>query len=176
MSIGQSIIVRDSEIKDAPGLMALDELVWNERTAPASLSWKTRGEFLRHTPPGTQLVAVQDETLCGYIGFRPPTLLASNSHVLEINIAVHPRYQRQGIGSALMNALLEQTAQRGVKKISLRVLSSNISALTFYQKCGFVEEGRLFGEFYIEGQYVDDILMAYYLDGIYSRISWQEGS
>lgn len=69
MFTSQLLTIRHSEMKDAPDLIALDELVWNERTAPASLSWKSRGEFLRNTPPGSQLVAIEQEVLCGYIDF-----------------------------------------------------------------------------------------------------------
>lgn len=150
-------------MKDASDLIALDELVWNERTAPASLSWKTRGEFLRNTPPGSQLVAIEQDMVRGYIGFRPPTMLASNRHVLEINIAVHPFFHRVGIGTALMDAMKELAAARGIRKLSLRVLSCNHDALSFYRKCGFTEEGRLSDEFYIAGRYVDDVLMAHFL-------------
>jgi RimJ/RimL family protein N-acetyltransferase len=33
----------------------------------------------------------------------------------------------------------------------------------FYEKSGFAIEGRLHEEFYIAGQFVDDVLMAYFL-------------
>ncbi|MNP64326.1 ribosomal-protein-alanine N-acetyltransferase [compost metagenome] len=79
--------------------------------------------------------------------------------MLELNIAIHPAYQRQGIGRVLMDALLEQAAGQGVRKLSLRVLASNPGAIAFYQSCGFAEQGRLVDEFWINGAYVDDILM-----------------
>lgn len=163
MFTSQALTIRHSEMKDAPDLIALDELVWNERTAPASLSWKSRGEFLRSSPPGSQLVAIEQGVLCGYVGFRPPTLLASNRHVLEINIAVHPYYHRKGIGTALMNSMKNIAVAEGIRKLSLRVLSCNSEALMFYEKCGFEIEGRLHEEFYIAGQFVDDVLMSYFL-------------
>jgi ribosomal protein S18 acetylase RimI-like enzyme len=79
--------------------------------------------------------------------------------VLELNIAIHPKYQRQGVGRVLMDALLKFAAERGVRKLSLRVLGSNPGAIAFYKSCGFVEQGRLVEEFLINGTYVDDILM-----------------
>ena len=36
----------------------------------------------------------------------------------------------------------------------------NRSAIALYRSCGFQPEGVLRAEFYLEGQYVDDVLMA----------------
>lgn len=161
MTISQGWTLRPSELKDASQIMALDELVWDERTTPAPLNRSSREEYLRHSPPGSQLVAVKDETVYGYIGFNPPTSLSSNSHVLSIHIAVHPSCQGQGVGRMLMDAMKELAASRSIRKLSLRVLSCNEGAVAFYRKNGFVEEGRLKAEFFISGTYIDDILMAY---------------
>ena len=59
------------------------------------------------------------------------------------NIAVHPDYQRQGIGQRLIEAMKAWAAEQGVRKLSLRVLTTNPGAMEFYRNCGFVEQGRL---------------------------------
>lgn len=159
----EALTVRQSVLQDAAKLMELDALIWNKRNTPAPVHWKSTEQFLLSSPPGKQLVALNHTDLCGYIGFKSPTSLTSNNHVYEIHIAVHPAYQRQGVGKALMDTMIEYAREQGVRKLRLRVLSSNLSALVFYKKCGFVEEGRLESEFYIAGQYVDDILMRYML-------------
>lgn len=155
------IWVRLSQMRDAEALMKLDALVWDNRSTPSQIVWNSREQYLQKCPPESQLVAVigDEEEICGYLGFDYPTPLASNRHVYEINIAIHPDYQRRGVGRKLMEAVKELAAERGIRKLSLRVLASNPQALAFYQSCGFVEEGRLVGEFYLDGQYVDDILM-----------------
>jgi len=50
--------------------------------------------------------------------------------------------------------------ERAVTKLRLRVLATNPRARRVYDRQGYVEEGRLVGEFMIDGQLVDDILMA----------------
>ena len=75
------LTIRLSEMRDAQGLMDIDALVGNEWTAPERARGSSRGEYVRHCPRGSQLVAVVDNVLCGYIGFRPATGLSSNSHV-----------------------------------------------------------------------------------------------
>jgi len=40
------------------------------------------------------------------------------------------------------------------------VLGHNVGARRLYERCGFVPEGVLRGEFLLEGRYVDDVLVA----------------
>jgi len=160
----QTLTFRVSRMKDAQALMDIDALVWTELTAPEPLCWTSREDFLRHCPPAAQLVAEADGTVCGYVGFRQPTGLAAHSHVCEMNIAVHPARQREGIGTRLIAEAKAWAAGQGKRKLRLRVLSTNVGAIRFYRKCGFVEEGRLLREFRIGGRDVDEIWMAYFLD------------
>lgn len=153
--------IRVSELRDAAKLIEIDKLVWNSETTPAVLQPVTRESFLQQNPPGSQLVAVIGEIVCGYLGFLCPTPLQSNCHVYEINIAVHPSYQRMGIGRTLMEGMKQYAALQGKRKLCLRVLATNGRALEFYRSCGFMEQGRLVEEFYLNGRYVDDILLWY---------------
>lgn len=156
------IWTRLSEMRDASALMEIDGLVWNETTTPGiQIVWKSREEYLQKCPPGSQLVAGIGDRICGYLGFDIPTPLASNKHVYSINIAIHPDYHRQGIGGKLIDAIKQHASEQGIRKLSLRVLATNPGAIAFYKSCGFIEEGRLIGEFYLDGQYVDDLLMYY---------------
>ncbi|WP_438348786.1 GNAT family N-acetyltransferase [Paenibacillus sp. FA6] len=159
----QTLTIRLSEMKDAQQIMDLDAVVWDDYSSPEPLDWTSREDFLRHCQPGSQFVALVDHRICGYVGFRYPTLIKSNRHVYEINIAVHPQYQHRGVGTSLMDMVKEWASEQGMKKLSLRVLASNSGALEFYEKCGFVREGQLINEFLVGGRYVDDILMGYLL-------------
>ncbi|MNJ43397.1 N-acyltransferase YncA [compost metagenome] len=154
---------RLSTFSDASAIMELDKLVWDESTTPGQINWRSKVHFLETCPPGSQLVAVIGDKLCGYLGFAPPTPLTSNRHVYDINIAVHPDYQGQGVGQGLMSQMKELAQEQGIRKLSLRVLATNQRAITFYKQCGFMEQGRLVAEFYLQGKYVDDILMYYLL-------------
>lgn len=43
------------------------------------------------------------------------------------------------------------------------MLSTNPTALRLYKQFGFEQEGRLVGEFFINGHYVDDLLLTKHL-------------
>ena len=57
-------------------------------------------------------------------------------------LAVHPHYQRQGLGQVLLIALLMAAERRGLERATLEVRASNKSALSLYQKFGFKTAGR----------------------------------
>ncbi|NJL40358.1 MAG: ribosomal protein S18-alanine N-acetyltransferase [Leptolyngbyaceae cyanobacterium SM1_4_3] len=57
-------------------------------------------------------------------------------------LAVHPDYQRQGLGQVLLWALLRSAGQRGLEWATLEVRASNRAAIALYQKFGFSEVGK----------------------------------
>lgn len=63
----------------------------------------------------------------------------------------------------LLVAAEHRVRDRGMRKLTLRVLSTNRAAISLYERLGFTREGDLREEFLINGSYVDDILMAKHL-------------
>lgn len=57
-------------------------------------------------------------------------------------LAVHPHYQGQGLGQALLISLLMAAYDRGLERATLEVRASNKPALSLYQKFGFKTAGR----------------------------------
>ncbi len=57
-------------------------------------------------------------------------------------LAVDPDYQQQGLGQAMLYALLAAAYQRQLERATLEVRVSNQAALALYTKFGFREAGR----------------------------------
>jgi ribosomal-protein-alanine N-acetyltransferase len=57
-------------------------------------------------------------------------------------IAVAPRSQGQGLGRALLDALLEEARRRGCTQVFLEVLDTNEAAIALYERTGFERQGR----------------------------------
>ena len=60
---------------------------------------------------------------------------AKIGHVIDI--AVHPKFRRQGIGSMLLKELMRRLIKKGCTQIRLEVRVSNIAAQKMYEKFGF---------------------------------------
>jgi [ribosomal protein S18]-alanine N-acetyltransferase len=57
-------------------------------------------------------------------------------------LAVHPEYQHQGLGQALLYSLLQTASSVGLERATLEVRASNQGAINLYQKFGFKTAGR----------------------------------
>lgn len=87
------------------------------------------------------------------------------AHNSEIAISVRRDCWRKGIGSAVMEQLIQFAKEHPmVKNISLGVKASNHSAIMLYEKCGFTKVGIHKGYININDVYDDLILMDLYLD------------
>ena len=82
-----------------------------------------------------------------------------------LGLAVAPEARRRGVATALLTAAEERARARGARKLSLRTFSTNPHAISLYTRFGFQREGVLRAEYLIDGQYVDDVLLAKYLTG-----------
>ncbi len=58
------------------------------------------------------------------------------------NVATHPDARRQGLGRAVVSALLEETARLHLAFVFLEVRPSNTSAIALYESAGFETVGR----------------------------------
>jgi L-phenylalanine/L-methionine N-acetyltransferase len=82
-------------------------------------------------------------------------------HVGDIGMSVHDDFQRRGIGSALMAALIDVADNwLDLKRLELTVYADNALAIRLYQKFGFEAEGTLRAYAFRAGQYVDSFFMA----------------
>lgn len=52
-------------------------------------------------------------------------------------LAVAPRYQRRGIGTRLLNWLIESALVAGITNINLELRATNLKARCFYRRMGF---------------------------------------
>ena len=75
--------------------------------------------------------------VAGYLGMH---------HVLDegyiANIAVHPRYRRRGVASALLQSLVEYARSISLSFLTLEVRPSNQAAISLYTAFGFEKAGE----------------------------------
>ena len=158
------IKIRYSTEADLPGLFAIDQQIWNPTNSPGPILARTLAEYTSNYPAGSQLVAVDGDRVLGMISWNPLPPFTSARFTWDIGIGVSPLAQHQGVGRQLMTKLKAEARARGIHRIELRVLSTNLVARQFYAQQGFQVEGVGRDAFYLEGQFVDDYSLAVLLD------------
>lgn len=87
------------------------------------------------------------------------------AHNSELAISVKKEYWGMGIGTTIMESLIDfARSSNTIKTISLGVKGSNKKAQHLYEKLGFEKVGVHKNFFNIDGNYDDEILMDLYLD------------
>ena len=142
------------EIFMCPGVTANTlQLPWR------SLEW--RREFIGQLQrDGHFLVGVLDGRVVGNLGLHIEQG-PRRRDVGKFGMSVHDDYQNRGIGSALMEAMIELADDwLGLRRLELEVWSDNAAAIHLYEKFGFVIEGT--GRQYARraGELIDAYYMA----------------
>ena len=87
-------------------------------------------------------IATVAEDQDGLIGYQISTASSGGGHLARL--AVHPRTQEQGVGSALVKDLLLQFSRRGAQQVTVNTQIDNTASLTLYQKAGFRRTGEVY--------------------------------
>lgn len=156
--------IRPARAEDSAALLAIDIATWTSTVSPAPVPANRTTFFRENHMPDDFLVAEADGVVSGFVSLHQNIPLESHAHVRQITgLAVDPKAQGRGVGRHLVEAAVAAAARQGATKVTLRVLGPNPGAKRLYERCGFIVEGVLRGEFILDGQLVDDTLMAYYL-------------
>lgn len=94
------------------------------------------------SPKSDLLIFQSDDPLneSAVLGLGCSWAILEEAHITIV--AVHPAYQRQGLGQAMLLALLQAAHQRGLERATLEVRVSNEMAIALYEKFGFRAAGR----------------------------------
>ena len=138
---------------DMPEVMAIEqELFPDDAWSPDMFASELAETAGRH-----YLIA-EDEQLIGYAGM----LFTGGPEADVLTLAVRPGCWGRGIGTALLQALLDEAASRQCKQIFLEVREDNPRARGLYLRHGFAEIGVRRGYYQPAG--VDAIVMRKDLD------------
>ncbi len=95
---------------------------WNPSVLESELS----------NPNSSYFVATTNETILGFGGIWKAV---DDCHITDI--VVKKDYRQNGIGSKLLEKLIQEAKQKNVKSLTLEVNANNIPAKKLYEKYGF---------------------------------------
>jgi [ribosomal protein S18]-alanine N-acetyltransferase len=117
----------------------LDAVLVLERSLFAEEAWSREmleGELAEQPRSRYYLVADDDGAITGYAG-----LLVAANQADVVTLAVAAGRWGQGVGSALLEALLAEAVRRGCTEVFLEVRTDNTRAQRLYRRYGFRQIG-----------------------------------
>lgn len=110
------------------------------------------------------LIVLKDDEIIGNLSFmggnRPRT-----KHMGDLGMTVLKSYWGQGIGSALLEFLIDWSKNNPIiRKINLQVKVDNVNAIKLYKKFNFKNEGRIERFFLIDALFYDVYSMGLLID------------
>jgi len=124
--------IRPMLMKDIKAVRDVDSLAFDP-------IWQISEEMLRiafNQAAYATLVEIDDEI----IAYQISTYSSSGAHIARL--AVKPMYQGKRVGSGLINDVIQQFLQRGIRRITVNTQIDNDSAVSIYSKTGFKRTGE----------------------------------
>ena len=158
-----SILIRRAEPNDYEAVARIyagPRAVWGtfQLPFPSVENWRKRlvdaeGVFV--------LLACAENEVIGQIGLHTFPNVPRRRHVGQIGMAVRDDWQGKGVGTALMQAVVDLADKwLNLSRLELDVYTDNEPAIRLYKKFGFAVEGTSVHFAFRDGQFVDAFLMA----------------
>lgn len=121
--------IRPAELTDVPAVHAIEHRAFADPWSPQ--------DFRDCVSFAVFLVAEEGAKVAGYV-----VALEAADEGEILNLAVAEGGRRRGLGRALVQAIVDALAARGVREVYLEVRESNAAARALYATFGFKDVGR----------------------------------
>ena len=141
-----------------------DKDLVNFNNAYKPISWQEHCNWFSNTLNVSDMIIFsivhcKTETLIGSCSLRNINNHSKNAE-LQIRIG-EKNFRNKGFGTIAVKLLLEfGFLDLNIKRIYLNVFNNNIAAIKSYSKVGFVKEGLLRKAEFINGEFIDVIVMS----------------
>lgn len=130
-SLIERVKIRPMRVEDIDAVLAIEEQAfptpWSRRAFYTEITENNLAHYV---------VVELDGIVVAYSGMW---VILDEAHMT--NIAVHPLYRRMGIGSLLLQEMLNRARNLGASRMTLEVRVSNAPAQRLYERFGFVKRG-----------------------------------
>ncbi len=106
-----------------------------------------------------RFVARAGEAVLGWAALSPVSSRCVYAGVAEVSVYVGREYSGQGVGGALLGALVGWSEQNGIWTLQAGIFPENKASLALHKGCGFREVGRRERLGQIKGVWRDVILL-----------------
>jgi ribosomal-protein-alanine N-acetyltransferase len=132
IQIINGIVIREMRPSDLDTVMKIER-------ASFSIPWR-RAHFLQEMNVSEISVSFVAEKDGKVLGYGVIWVLPGKIHLC--NIAVSNSYRRQGIGSNMLEHVLDYARKKKIPQVTLEVREGNKPAIELYKKYGFILKGK----------------------------------
>jgi phosphinothricin acetyltransferase len=162
--------VRDATRDDLPAIVEIYNSAIPGRTATADTSAITvesrQAWFDEHTPDALPLwVATIDGTIAAWLSYHLFNTRPAYHATAEISIYVSPKFQRRGIGRALLGRAVERAPALGLRTLVGLVFGHNAASLRLFESFGFERWAFLSRVAELDGVERDLVIVGRRVDG-----------
>ncbi|BAU76822.1 GNAT family N-acetyltransferase [Metapseudomonas furukawaii] len=143
------MIIRDAGETDLPGILAIyndavehTTAIWNETRVDLA---NRRDWLAERTAAGFPvLVALNDAgEVLGYASYGTWRSIEGFRHTVEHSVYVRGDQRGQGLGPALMQALIQRARAAGLHVMVAAIEAENAASIRLHQRLGFVTTGQM---------------------------------
>ena len=98
-------------------------------------------EWDAHHLKKCRFVAEDDGKVVGWIAVSPTSYRYAYRGSVELSVYIDDKYKGRGIGTALINHLIEKCGESGIWSLYSVIFADNEASKNLHRKCGFREIG-----------------------------------
>lgn len=106
-----------------------------------------------------RLLARAGDNVSGWAALSPVSRRKAYAGVAEVSVYVAAQSRGQGVGTALLERLIEESEQNGIWTLQASVFPENAATLALHKRCDFREIGRRERISKVNGRWRDTILL-----------------
>lgn len=155
--------VRPASLDDADAISAIYNQGIVDRVATLETALRTpaeRREWLAQRGPRHPVIVAQAEgTLVGWASLNQFNPRRAYDHVVDFSIYVERGWRGKGVGSMLIDQLIDLARSLRYHKMVLVALPHNEAGIALYARAGFTRVGIYHEQGQLDGRWVDVLLM-----------------
>ena len=152
-------MIRSLEKKDIPDVLKIYQLGIDTGIATFETIAPSVEEWNKKYHPDLRYIYEENEKILGWVSITPVSSREVYKGVGEVSVYVHPHTQGKGVGTQLLQHLIEQSKLAGYWMLQASIFEVNLASIQLHKKVGFHVVGIRKGIAKKNGQWTNTILM-----------------
>ena len=110
--------------------------------------------------PNAIIVAVENEVVLGYIFVKGEQVTRVRHRASVAVVGVCDFARKRGIAQAMFEKVHQYAQEKGLHRLQISVIANNVAAVSLYEKMGYVREGLYKDSLFVDGTYIDELVLA----------------